>query len=148
MQTAAMEIGRVSQICNDIKLLMRHNPVCILLMKFPMAWFFHPLQARYMTAALHFATLLNFKHIFLYIAPAYGVYLLRVYCLSSSKKGLQKFCILFIILNYLLYYTFILHIFIILYFLYILLVLYQIQYINYILLVHIKEFWVSHHCCA
>ena len=50
--------------------------------------FFLPLQARYMTAALHFATLLNFKHIFLYIAPAYGIYLLRVYCFSSSKKGL------------------------------------------------------------
>ncbi|XP_068718262.1 dolichyl pyrophosphate Glc1Man9GlcNAc2 alpha-1,3-glucosyltransferase-like isoform X1 [Montipora capricornis] len=31
-----------------------------------------------------FAVLLNFKHIFLYIAPAYVVYLLRVYCFKSS----------------------------------------------------------------
>lgn len=43
-------------------------------------------QRHYVTSALHFATLLNFKHIFLYIAPAYGIYLLRVYCFKSSTK--------------------------------------------------------------
>ncbi|XP_067949246.1 dolichyl pyrophosphate Glc1Man9GlcNAc2 alpha-1,3-glucosyltransferase-like [Watersipora subatra] len=43
-------------------------------------------QANHMTAALHFATLLNFKHIYLYMAPAYGIYLLRIYCFSSSQK--------------------------------------------------------------
>ena len=33
-------------------------------------------------SCLLFATLLCFKHIFLYLAPAYAVYILRVYCLQ------------------------------------------------------------------
>ena len=32
-----------------------------------------------------FATLLCFKHIYLYLAPAYFVYLLRAYCLSPKS---------------------------------------------------------------
>ncbi|KAF2751147.1 glycosyltransferase family 57 protein [Sporormia fimetaria CBS 119925] len=36
-------------------------------------------------SGLLFATLLCFKHIYLYIAPAYFVYLLRVYCLSTRN---------------------------------------------------------------
>ncbi|XP_012869638.1 PREDICTED: probable dolichyl pyrophosphate Glc1Man9GlcNAc2 alpha-1,3-glucosyltransferase isoform X2 [Dipodomys ordii] len=42
-------------------------------------------QKRHMEGAFLFATLLHFKHIYLYVAPAYGVYLLRSYCFISSK---------------------------------------------------------------
>ncbi|XP_043928635.1 probable dolichyl pyrophosphate Glc1Man9GlcNAc2 alpha-1,3-glucosyltransferase isoform X2 [Protopterus annectens] len=42
-------------------------------------------QNRNLESALLFAILLNFKHIFLYVAPAYGIYLLRSYCFTSSK---------------------------------------------------------------
>lgn len=49
--------------------------------------YIYMLQKRYMTSALHFATLLNFKHIYLYVAPAYGLYLLRVFCFQSSNRG-------------------------------------------------------------
>uniref|UniRef100_A0AAX7VWU8 Alpha-1,3-glucosyltransferase n=1 Tax=Astatotilapia calliptera TaxID=8154 RepID=A0AAX7VWU8_ASTCA len=36
--------------------------------------------------ALLFAFLLNLKHIYLYVAPAYGVYLLRSYCFTQDNK--------------------------------------------------------------
>ncbi|RFU30596.1 hypothetical protein B7463_g5739, partial [Scytalidium lignicola] len=39
----------------------------------------------YLGSAFLFATLLCFKHIYLYLAPAYFVYLLRVYCLGSKS---------------------------------------------------------------
>ncbi|EPY51899.1 glucosyltransferase Alg8 [Schizosaccharomyces cryophilus OY26] len=41
-------------------------------------------QNRLLMSAAVFTTLLCFKHIFLYIAPAYFIYLLRVYCFSIS----------------------------------------------------------------
>ena len=41
-------------------------------------------QGRNLEASLIFATLLNFKHIFLYISPAYFIYLLRNYCFRSK----------------------------------------------------------------
>jgi len=44
-------------------------------------------QKRHLESALHFAVLLNLKHIYLYIAPAYFVYLLRVYCFDCSPEG-------------------------------------------------------------
>lgn len=34
-----------------------------------------------------FAILLNLKHIFLYVAPAYGIYLLRSYCFTQTNRG-------------------------------------------------------------
>ncbi|KAI8350594.1 glycosyltransferase family 57 protein [Choanephora cucurbitarum] len=37
-----------------------------------------------------FAILLNFKHIYLYLAPAYFVYLLKAYCFVSSSKANRK----------------------------------------------------------
>ncbi|KAM5245622.1 dolichyl pyrophosphate Glc1Man9GlcNAc2 alpha-1,3-glucosyltransferase isoform 3-T3 [Ctenodactylus gundi] len=42
-------------------------------------------QKRHVEGALLFAALLHFKHIYLYVAPAYGVYLLRSYCFTTSR---------------------------------------------------------------
>ncbi|XP_078401328.1 dolichyl pyrophosphate Glc1Man9GlcNAc2 alpha-1,3-glucosyltransferase isoform X1 [Cetorhinus maximus] len=42
-------------------------------------------QGRHLESALLFAILMNFKHIFLYVAPAYGIYLLRSYCFTEDK---------------------------------------------------------------
>ncbi|EJF61315.1 glucosyltransferase [Dichomitus squalens LYAD-421 SS1] len=39
---------------------------------------------RKLASGFLFAVLLNFKHIYLYLAPAYFIYLLRSYCLSPS----------------------------------------------------------------
>ncbi|XP_017013012.2 probable dolichyl pyrophosphate Glc1Man9GlcNAc2 alpha-1,3-glucosyltransferase [Drosophila takahashii] len=41
------------------------------------------IRQRFLWSAFIFAVLLNFKHIFLYLAPAFGVYLLRFYCLEQ-----------------------------------------------------------------
>ncbi|XP_063807379.1 probable dolichyl pyrophosphate Glc1Man9GlcNAc2 alpha-1,3-glucosyltransferase isoform X2 [Pseudophryne corroboree] len=41
-------------------------------------------QRRHLESALLFAVLLNFKHIYLYVAPAYGIYLLRSYCFTGN----------------------------------------------------------------
>lgn len=38
-------------------------------------------------AAVWFAILLNLKHIYLYMAPAFGVYMLRSYCFQSTRDG-------------------------------------------------------------
>lgn len=43
------------------------------------------LKQRYLWSAFGFAVLLNFKHIFLYMAPAFAVYLLKFYCLGEGK---------------------------------------------------------------
>ncbi|ORX52839.1 glycosyltransferase family 57 protein [Hesseltinella vesiculosa] len=50
-------------------------------------------KQRYLTCAALFATLLNFKHIYLYIAPAYFVYLLGAYCFidGTSKFSVARF---------------------------------------------------------
>ena len=40
-------------------------------------------------ASFWFSVLLNFKHIFMYIAPAYGIYLLRTFCMNKSKPLLS-----------------------------------------------------------
>ncbi|XP_067641640.1 probable dolichyl pyrophosphate Glc1Man9GlcNAc2 alpha-1,3-glucosyltransferase isoform X2 [Eurosta solidaginis] len=44
------------------------------------------LEERYLVSAFIFATLLNFKHIFLYIAPALAVYFLKFYCFQSGRN--------------------------------------------------------------
>lgn len=45
-------------------------------------------QSRHLEGALLFAILLNLKHIYLYVAPAYGIYLLRSYCFTQDNKGI------------------------------------------------------------
>ncbi|XP_076794303.1 dolichyl pyrophosphate Glc1Man9GlcNAc2 alpha-1,3-glucosyltransferase isoform X3 [Arvicanthis niloticus] len=42
-------------------------------------------QKRHIEGAFLFAVLLHFKHIYLYVAPAYGIYLLRSYCFTANK---------------------------------------------------------------
>lgn len=42
-------------------------------------------QKRHIEGAFLFAVLLHFKHIYVYVAPAYGIYLLRSYCFTASK---------------------------------------------------------------
>lgn len=42
-------------------------------------------QSTMLVGGILFAALLCFKHIYLYLAPAYFVYLLRVYCLSQKS---------------------------------------------------------------
>ncbi|XP_053564655.1 probable dolichyl pyrophosphate Glc1Man9GlcNAc2 alpha-1,3-glucosyltransferase isoform X2 [Bombina bombina] len=43
-------------------------------------------QKRHLESAFLFAVLLNFKHIYLYVAPAYGIYLLRSYCFTGNNQ--------------------------------------------------------------
>ncbi|MCI4386597.1 hypothetical protein PGIGA_G00064230 [Pangasianodon gigas] len=43
------------------------------------------LQNRHFEGALLFSILLNLKHIYLYIAPAYGIFLLRCFCFTQSN---------------------------------------------------------------
>uniref|UniRef100_A0A182PK42 Alpha-1,3-glucosyltransferase n=1 Tax=Anopheles epiroticus TaxID=199890 RepID=A0A182PK42_9DIPT len=45
------------------------------------------LENRPLQSALLFAVLLNLKHIFMYVAPVYVVYLLRFYCLRDFTVG-------------------------------------------------------------
>nr|CAD7423113.1 unnamed protein product [Timema monikensis] len=45
------------------------------------------LKGQYLKGAFWFAVLLNHKHIYMYVAPAYFVYLLRNYCFTSSQTG-------------------------------------------------------------
>lgn len=49
-----------------------------------MIWYF---QGQCLMGAFWFAVLLNLKHIFMYVAPAYFVYLLRSYCFLGTHSG-------------------------------------------------------------
>lgn len=46
-------------------------------------------QGKMLTGGVLFAVLLCFKHIFLYLSPAYFVYLLRAYCLDIGSFRLN-----------------------------------------------------------
>lgn len=47
-------------------------------------------KKRYLLSGLLFAALLNFKHIYLYMAPAYFVYLLKVYCFQPITSPTEN----------------------------------------------------------
>ncbi|KAJ2965037.1 hypothetical protein NQZ79_g108 [Umbelopsis isabellina] len=47
-------------------------------------------KQRYLLSGLLFAALLNFKHIYLYMAPAYFVYLLKVYCFQPITSPTEN----------------------------------------------------------
>jgi len=48
--------------------------------------------------AIWFAILLNLKHLYVFIAPAYIVWLLKSYCLNSGKFFKRLFTLGFIVL--------------------------------------------------
>lgn len=48
------------------------------------------LKREYIWGAFWFAVLLNMKHIFLYMAPAFGIYLLKNYCLEGGSKKFNR----------------------------------------------------------
>lgn len=43
------------------------------------------IEGRYFSGSFWFALLLNFKHIYLYCAPAYGMYILASYCMAKVE---------------------------------------------------------------
>jgi len=47
------------------------------------------MQSQFLLGGLWFAVLLNLKHIYLYVAPAYFIFLLRSYCFQSRSKKLS-----------------------------------------------------------
>ncbi|XP_037932461.1 probable dolichyl pyrophosphate Glc1Man9GlcNAc2 alpha-1,3-glucosyltransferase [Teleopsis dalmanni] len=55
------------------------------------------LEERYLWSAFTFSILLNFKHIFLYVAPVYAVYLLKFYCLNKTQTFVGKFLKLIVV---------------------------------------------------
>lgn len=50
-------------------------------------------QEKFLQAAFLFAVLLNMKHIFVYVAPAFIVYLAKYYCLRQRKRWQQLFAL-------------------------------------------------------
>lgn len=47
-------------------------------------------QGKCFQGAFLFASLLSLKHIFLYIAPAIGIYLLRTCCITTDRRGVPR----------------------------------------------------------
>ncbi|XP_074649792.1 dolichyl pyrophosphate Glc1Man9GlcNAc2 alpha-1,3-glucosyltransferase-like [Tubulanus polymorphus] len=47
-------------------------------------------QGNMVEAAVWFSVLLNFKHIYLYVAPAYFVYMLRKHCFMKNQAGVLE----------------------------------------------------------
>ncbi|KAI9242162.1 MAG: family 57 glycosyltransferase [Podila humilis] len=46
-------------------------------------------QGKLLRSGILFAALLNFKHIYLYIAPSYFAFLLRAYCFENSENSIR-----------------------------------------------------------
>ncbi|KYB29165.1 putative dolichyl pyrophosphate Glc1Man9GlcNAc2 alpha-1,3-glucosyltransferase-like Protein [Tribolium castaneum] len=49
----------------------------------------YAIQGRYLLSGFWFAVLLNMKHIYIYLAPAYFVFFLKNYCLNSKHSKFQ-----------------------------------------------------------
>ncbi|RLU19049.1 hypothetical protein DMN91_009407 [Ooceraea biroi] len=56
-------------------------------------------QTSVLRGAAWFAVLLNLKHLYLYVAPAYTIWLLKSYCLNSNKFFRRLFTLGFIVLT-------------------------------------------------
>lgn len=52
------------------------------------------IEKRYFAAALWFSIALNFKHIFLYMAPPFGIFLFRQCCLPERRFNVRNFAFL------------------------------------------------------
>lgn len=52
-------------------------------------------QKKYLLGAFLFAFLINMKHIYIYLAPAYFVYLLRSYCFDEKAEKQKKISAIF-----------------------------------------------------
>eukprot|EP00088_Acartia_fossae_P029122 TRINITY_DN2993_c0_g1_i6.p1 TRINITY_DN2993_c0_g1~~TRINITY_DN2993_c0_g1_i6.p1 ORF type:complete len:497 (+),score=-8.87 TRINITY_DN2993_c0_g1_i6:157-1647(+) len=48
------------------------------------------MQEQYLLGSLWFCVLLNLKHIYMYIAPAYFIFLLRAYCFNNSAFSITR----------------------------------------------------------
>uniref|UniRef100_A0A2K5XRJ2 Alpha-1,3-glucosyltransferase n=1 Tax=Mandrillus leucophaeus TaxID=9568 RepID=A0A2K5XRJ2_MANLE len=68
-----------------LSVLLLWNFGLLIVGRFQTSSFFFGDSKRHMEGAFLFAVLLHFKHIYLYVAPAYGVYLLRSYCFTANK---------------------------------------------------------------
>jgi ALG6, ALG8 glycosyltransferase family len=72
-----------------------YEPVVLILYQkmllYYLTFILQSLQERYVEGAMWFAALLNLKHIYLYIAPAFGIFILCNYCFTAHKGGVQLF---------------------------------------------------------
>ncbi|KAK3736385.1 hypothetical protein QZH41_017895 [Actinostola sp. cb2023] len=105
VSTRTIVFQRVSVIVADLLLVHAAKEYCNYLHKtkkvsFPLSnglilalllvFNFGLLVGKHLEGAFLFSILLNFKHIFLYLAPAYFVYLLRTYCFISSGRNSER----------------------------------------------------------
>ena len=82
----SMHTACVTFLCSLEKIQLYRLFSCTYLC-FVYIYFLDPMQGRNLEGGFWFAVLLNFKHIYMYVAPAYFMYLLRSYCFTQSHKG-------------------------------------------------------------
>ncbi|XP_043226819.1 probable dolichyl pyrophosphate Glc1Man9GlcNAc2 alpha-1,3-glucosyltransferase [Amphibalanus amphitrite] len=83
VRLAALTLGSAGLIMVD-HIHFQYNGLLIGLLLISYA---HMTQGRFLKSAFFFTVLLNMKHIFLYLAPAYFVFLLRNYCVTIPAGG-------------------------------------------------------------